>query len=106
MIRTPTTRPRLRRRWRCRGTRMPVTDSADALAALLEGLRRLPKETGWVEFKHNNDNPEQIGEYVSALANSAALSGRPHAYLVWGIEDGTHTIIGTTVRIRSAKKGN
>jgi ATP-dependent DNA helicase RecG len=34
------------------------------LSALLTELTALPDETEWVEFKHNNDNPEQIGEYL------------------------------------------
>jgi ATP-dependent DNA helicase RecG len=37
-----------------------------------------------------------LGEYLSALANSACLLGKPRAYLVFGIEDGTHAVVGTT----------
>ena len=29
---------------------------------LVKELCKLPKETGWVEFKHNNDDPIMIGE--------------------------------------------
>jgi ATP-dependent DNA helicase RecG len=76
------------------------------LRSLLEELRKLPKETGWVEFKHNNADPEMIGEYISALSNSAALEGKKDAYLVWGIEDETHSIIGTDFRPSETKKGN
>ena len=36
-----------------------------------------------------------IGEYISALANAAALHGKARAYLLWGIENGTHAIAGT-----------
>ncbi|MBP7799665.1 MAG: hypothetical protein KA072_13680 [Thermoanaerobaculaceae bacterium] len=46
-------------------------------------LCRLPDETEWVEFKVNDFNPQEIGEYISALANSAALNGKAFAYLVW-----------------------
>jgi predicted HTH transcriptional regulator len=74
--------------------------------ALLTELIALPDETEWVEFKHNNDNPQEIGEYLSALANSAALVHRSTAYLVWGVEDGTHKVLGTTFQPRRAKKGN
>ncbi len=76
------------------------------LDLLVKELSRLPAETGWVEFKHNNDDPHMIGEDISALANSAVLTGRSHAYMIWGIEDGTHEIIGTSVRLKQAKKGN
>ena len=51
---------------------MARSDSPEYLAGLLHELRQLPKETEWVEFKRNNAKPEEIGEYISALANSAA----------------------------------
>lgn len=69
-------------------------------------LCKLPRETEWVEFKENNDQPREIGEYISALSNAAALAGKAHAYLVWGIRDGDHAIVGTTVRPDAAKVGN
>ncbi len=78
----------------------------DYLRSLLTELRGLPNETGWVEFKHNNAQPDMIGEYISALSNTAALEGKKDAYLVWGVEDDTHKIIGTTFRPSEAKKGN
>jgi ATP-dependent DNA helicase RecG len=53
----------------------------DFLISLLHELCALPKETEWVEFKENNDNPEEIGEYISALANTAALQRKAFAYL-------------------------
>ncbi len=46
------------------------------LRELLGKLRALPKETGWVEFKENYYDPDEIGEYVSALSNAAALAGK------------------------------
>ncbi|MCV2447174.1 ATP-binding protein [Paracoccus sp. DMF] len=58
-------------------------------------FRALPAETAWVESKRNNDDPEMIGKLCSALSNSARLEGRENAYIVWGVEDGTHHISGT-----------
>ncbi|GAX61577.1 ATPase [Candidatus Scalindua japonica] len=55
--------------------------------SIVQELRRLPTETEWVEFKHNKVNAEEIGQYLSALSNSAALVGKIKAYLIWGIED-------------------
>lgn len=72
----------------------------------LISLIALPDETEWVEFKHNNDNPEEIGEYISALANSAALHGKEHGYLLWGVEDGTHKVLGTQAAPQKRKIGN
>lgn len=85
---------------------MTAEHSADYLANLVRELCALPQETEWVEFKENRAEPKDIGEYISALANAAALCGRPHAYLVWGIEDGTHAVVGTTFSPRAARVGN
>lgn len=72
----------------------------------LDELLALPAETEWVEFKHNNEKPEEIGEYLSALSNGAALHGKQAGYIVWGIEDGTRRILGTTFQPHRAKVGN
>ncbi|MBM4287534.1 MAG: transcriptional regulator [Deltaproteobacteria bacterium] len=76
------------------------------LQSLVRQLVTLPRETEWVEFKHNKADPADIGEYVSALANSAALHGKPCAYALWGVEDRTRRIVGTTFRPRQTKVGN
>ena len=73
---------------------------------LIEELRRLPSETEYVEFKMNNANPEQIGRDISALANSAARLERRFAYKVWGIDDATHDVVGTTFDPRLVRKGS
>ncbi|MBE0469370.1 MAG: putative DNA binding domain-containing protein [Methyloprofundus sp.] len=77
---------------------MTVDRSLVYLQSLLKELCSLPQETEWVEFKQNNDDPVMIGEYISALANSAALLGKQSAYVVWGVEDASHAIIGTTFK--------
>ena len=76
------------------------------LDLLIKELCKQPNESGWVEFKHNNCSPEMIGENISALANSAVLADRSYAYMIWGVDDTTHQIIGTTIRLKSEKKGN
>ena len=85
---------------------MMVNRSAEYLTGLVQELRKLPSETGWAEFKANKYTPQDIGEYVSALANSAALSGKPYAYLVWGIADHDHAVVGTRFKPRAEKEGN
>lgn len=46
-----------------------------------------------------------IGEDISALANSATLNDRDYAYLIGGVDDGSHEIVGTKVRLQLEKKG-
>ena len=84
---------------------MSIDRPEQELLGILTELRKLPRETEWVEFKHNNAEPEEIGEYLSALANAAALTGKVHAYLVWGIKNDTHEIVGTTFNPVTAKVG-
>lgn len=85
---------------------MTTDRSIEYLQDLLKELIALPKENEWVEFKNNNQNPQEIGEYISALSNSAVLCGKHHAYLVWGIDDQTHEIVGTDFQPSKMKKGN
>jgi len=73
--------------------------------ALLEHLRSHPAETEWFEFKLSRFDQDEIGEYVSALANSAMLHQKGHAYLIFGIEDGSHEVLGTSLRLKTQKIG-
>lgn len=75
------------------------------LKKLIDELRKYPVETQWLEFKHNNYTPEMIGQDISALANSAALYDRECAYMIWGIDDVTHDIVGTEHNLQTLKKG-
>lgn len=68
---------------------------------VVDELRHLIHETEWVEFKLNLDDHEKIGETISALSNSAALCGKPKAYLIWGVTDDQHEIVGTTFSHKS-----
>ncbi|MCR5099003.1 MAG: putative DNA binding domain-containing protein [Lachnospiraceae bacterium] len=74
--------------------------------SLINELRKLPTETEWLEFKENNDEPDAIGEYLSALSNSAALHEHETAYLVYGVNDSSHDIVGTQFKPREKKVGN
>jgi len=79
---------------------------ADYLVSLVRELCALPRETEWVEFKVNDAEPRAIGECLSALANAAALVGKAFAYLVWGVGDEDHAVVGTTFDPGAARVGN
>ncbi|MDD5434853.1 MAG: putative DNA binding domain-containing protein [Nitrospira sp.] len=76
------------------------------LQTLLNELRSLSDETEWLEFKVNRYVPQEIGEYISALSNAACLHGQQYGYLIFGIEDNTHNVIGTKFKPRKTKEGN
>jgi len=75
----------------------------DRILTKLSELVSLPAETEWCEFKLNFAEPQQIGEYLSAMSNSAALQSEPHGYIGWGIEDGTRAVVGTRFKPRQTK---
>lgn len=80
---------------------------AQELSSLLDRLRREPHETEWLEFKENHYEPQVLGEYLSALANAACLAGKPRGYLVFGIQNQTHAVVGTQFDPYEVKaKGN
>ena len=79
---------------------------AQELEILIKDLSALPKECEWVEFKVANSNPQEIGEYISALSNSACYHKKDFAWLVYGIQDTTHKLVGTDFRPLMEKKGN
>ena len=75
-----------------KGTAMGEADQMELVYSLIG----FPNETEWLEFKEGNSDPKSIGKDISALANSAALMGRDFAYKIWGVEDSTHRLVGTS----------
>lgn len=78
---------------------------SDYLFAKLKELVLLPSETEWVEFKLNKADPEDIGGYISALSNGAALAGQSSGWMAWGVQDGTHSLEGTSFDPAKTKVG-
>ena len=57
------------------------------LELLVRELCKYKDELPWLEFKHNNYDPDMIGADISALANGATLDERNYAYFLWGVDD-------------------
>ena len=76
------------------------------LIELVNQLVQQPHESEWLEFKLNFHSVEEIGERISALSNGACIHNQPYGYLVFGVEDQTHTIKGTSFRAKIHKVGN
>lgn len=57
-------------------------------------------ENECVEFKRANDNlsTSEIGKYFSALSNEANLRNRPASWLIFGVDNKTRSIVGTSYR--------
>jgi ATP-dependent DNA helicase RecG len=79
----------------------------EELILLVNELRALPKENEWVEFKSNNATTnEKFGQYISAISNAACINNQSFGYLVFGINDTSHQIEGTTFKFKNRKEGN
>ena len=78
----------------------------EQLEKLLKNLVSLPTENETVEFKENNFSAEDMGKRISALSNSANLHDKKCAYIAFGIEDITHSIVGTNFFLSRKKIGN
>lgn len=85
---------------------MQFDEESVDVGRLVNGLVLGEHELEWLEFKQNNADPAEIGQYISAIANSAALHGERVGFVVWGVEDNSHQVVGTTFDPRSARKGN
>ena len=87
---------------------MTISQDHDGyLIRLVDELRQYSGETEWVEYKRNHCTAELIGEYISALANEACLKHKPKGYLLFGIQDETNEVVGTTFNPYTTKaKGN
>lgn len=70
------------------------------LRQILQQLRNLTAENEIVEFKEakNGYDFNKLGKYFSALSNEANLKGRPFAWLVFGVENKKHSIVGSQFR--------
>lgn len=66
----------------------------------LKYLLSLPAETEWVEFKEaKRSYPfDKLGRYFSALSNEARIKSQEAGWLVFGVEDKSHIIIGSRFR--------
>jgi predicted HTH transcriptional regulator len=89
-----------------KGCNVTTSRSTEYLVGLVRELCKLPRETEWLELKENNAEPRLIGEYLSALANAAAIEGKANAYLLWGLRDSDHAIVGTRFDPHATKVGN
>ncbi len=63
---------------------------------IIENLITRDYEEEWFEFKINWFEPHELGTYISGMSNVAAMVGQEYAYLIWGVENELHKVVGTT----------
>jgi len=75
------------------------------LNKILSNATALPAETEIIEFKEAKESYDfdKIGKYFSALSNEANLKGKSCAWLIFGIENKKHQIVGSHYRTERKK---
>lgn len=70
------------------------------LSQILQQLRNLTAENEIVEFTEAKSGYDfnKLGKYFSALSNEANLKGKSFAWLLFGIENKKHAIVGSQFR--------
>ena len=70
------------------------------LNEILSDAMMLPAENEIIEFKEakNSYSFEKLGKYFSALSNEANLKGRSCAWIIFGVENTKHRIVGSNYR--------
>lgn len=73
---------------------------------LIDELCSQSAENNCLEFKQDNIDPKLIGKLCSALSNAARIEGEDLAYVLWGIRDSDHVVVGTQFDPNSKMVGN
>jgi ATP-dependent DNA helicase RecG len=81
-------------------TEIPQIMSEQELNKILSDAVSLPAETEIIEFKEAKESYDfgKIGKYFSALSNEANLKGKSCAWLIFGVENTKHRIVGSNYR--------
>ena len=80
--------------------------NTNIINSIINEARKNMVELPWIEFKENYTDPQGIGEYISALSNTAALFNQEHALMIWGVNDATHELTNTSFDPHMLKVGN
>ncbi len=80
----------------------------EALHKKLKQLQSLQSENEIVEFKEAKNGYDfgKLGKYFSALSNEANLQRADCAWLVFGVENSEHKIVGTNFRTKRSELDN
>lgn len=70
--------------------------SDDELREILIELLKNP-ENEYIEFKaaKNNFEIDKLGKYFSAISNEATLKDKQYGWIIFGVDDKTHNVVGT-----------
>ncbi len=77
----------------------------EQLILLIDHLRTHVSEKDWFEFKVDYSDPIKLGENLSGVANAACVAHQPFGYVVFGVRNDDHKIVGTSFRPGTAKVG-
>ena len=71
-----------------------MSKSLEYLKETVSGLLK-STDTDCIVFVDHESDLDELGRYISALANQAVLYSKPYAYALWGINPKSREVIGT-----------
>jgi predicted HTH transcriptional regulator len=78
----------------------------DKLVQVIEYFSSQPTEYPHVEFKEDNSDPTTMAKNISAIANTLIKENIPRGYIIWGVTNDKHDIVGTKFNPDTKKCGN
>jgi len=75
----------------------------EELKELLIDLTETRGESEILEFKVNNFDPDTLGKLISGISNSLCIKNKKSGYIIYGVEDDTKKIVGSTQYLRVVK---
>lgn len=71
-----------------------MSKSLEYLKETVSGLLK-STDTDCIVFVDHESDLDELGRYISALANQAVLYSKPYAYALWGINPKSREVVGT-----------
>lgn len=71
-----------------------MSNNLEYLKETISGLLK-SADTDCIVFVDHDSDLDELGKYISALANQAVLYSKPYAYALWGIDPKSREIVGT-----------
>ena len=94
-----------RSEWRIHHSRGKLREmnATDYLQHLVRELAAYPERPSGSSSRRTTRIQRRSASTFAAIANSAALEGKQRGYIVWGVRDADHEIVGTVFKPSSEK---
>jgi len=75
------------------------------LTFVYRDIMKRPIDTEWIKICNHISTPQEIADLIPLISHATALAGMDHGYVVWGVENETRQVVGTSFKPYLEKKG-